>query len=131
MKLKNEAAGSAKRSLCLPSKRRALASAERDDFILASADDSLASQRSTILGDDGALTFVTVALEVDHHPVAHATKLVGSIGVGVESREVPVVLVAVKNRQPGATVGVVSLRRDSRELTRFGLLSIVAIDIEQ
>jgi hypothetical protein len=103
---------------------------EHCNFIFTSPDDSTSSQRSAVLGGDGALAFVAVALEVDDHPIANTTKLVGTVGVREQRGEMPAVFVAVKDRKPGGAIRVVSSGCDSRELARFGFLSICSIDLE-
>ena len=55
-------------------------------LILSPTHDPLAGEGPAVLGDDGALALVAVALEVDHNPIANTAELVGSVGVGKQQR---------------------------------------------
>jgi hypothetical protein len=53
---------------------------ECEDLTFVLPYDSLTCEWSAILGGDGALSFVTAAFKVDHHPISYAAELMGPVG---------------------------------------------------
>ncbi len=91
-----------------------------ETFRPAAADRRPAPQRTPPLRHPRPPALLVVAVEVDHHPVVHASEPVGAGGVGVEQRERPGAAAGVHPRPPRLAGGVEAARGDAGEFARLG-----------
>ncbi len=70
-------------------------------------------------------------MEIHHHPVAGAAKVVRAGGVGEQRGEMPGAALRVQHRQPRLAARIEATRRDQGQRAALGLVAIFTIDIQQ
>jgi len=103
----------------------------REAFALAAAYDAPTGETTPERGYNRGLVFPVVSREVEHDPVVRAADPVRERCVGKEGRVVAVSARGVQDGKPALPPRIEASRRNHRQDSRLGCLTVLAVYIEQ